>query len=230
MHLQSLTKFLSLVTPERLEGYLQEKGWTPGFKSETFRQWHRRGLEDLDTVEVATVRMARYEAMVELSVEGAAKADDAQPTAVLYDLLPPEHRGELVKAVFPELEAQGRAETGPMRFGNDWGGLFIRGDNAAAYAMALESLLRRSALTLPETLLDGLLDDLKSAHELDQRPRQKAMLLEALPEMVACERCDEIFPEGTACPSCAANGKSQQSEDPAAGPHPFCSDQEGRKP
>lgn len=34
-----------------------------------------------------------------------------------------------------------RAETGPMKFGGDWTGVFIRGDNALAYVCALESLL-----------------------------------------------------------------------------------------
>lgn len=32
---------------------------------------------------------------------------------------------------------QTRAETGPMKFGDDWTGVFIRGDNAAGYAMTL---------------------------------------------------------------------------------------------
>lgn len=35
-----------------------------------------------------------------------------------------------------------RAETGPMQFGDDWPGLFIRGDNAAAYSMALADALK----------------------------------------------------------------------------------------
>lgn len=34
-----------------------------------------------------------------------------------------------------------RPETGPMKFGDDWTGLFIRGDNAAAYAMYLDDVL-----------------------------------------------------------------------------------------
>ena len=32
---------------------------------------------------------------------------------------------------------EGRPETGAMSFGDDWPGVFIRGDNAAAYAMAI---------------------------------------------------------------------------------------------
>jgi hypothetical protein len=34
-----------------------------------------------------------------------------------------------------------RAETGPMQFGDDWPGVFIRGDNAMGMAIALEVVL-----------------------------------------------------------------------------------------
>ncbi len=33
-----------------------------------------------------------------------------------------------------------RVETGPLRFGSDWTGIFIRGDNAVAMAADLEVL------------------------------------------------------------------------------------------
>ena len=33
---------------------------------------------------------------------------------------------------------EGRVETGAVQFGSDWPGMFIRGDNAAALAMALD--------------------------------------------------------------------------------------------
>ncbi|MHB8408399.1 MAG: nucleoside 2-deoxyribosyltransferase [Acidiferrobacterales bacterium] len=38
-----------------------------------------------------------------------------------------------------------RVETGPIQFGEDWPGLFIRGDNAAYYSLALGEILRVSA-------------------------------------------------------------------------------------
>ncbi len=45
-----------------------------------------------------------------------------------------------------------RVETGVVRFGDDWPGLFIRGDNAFAYARYLEEVLKHvegtSALAL----------------------------------------------------------------------------------
>lgn len=34
---------------------------------------------------------------------------------------------------------QTRVETGVVQFGNDWPGVFIRGDNALGYALALQS-------------------------------------------------------------------------------------------
>jgi len=34
-----------------------------------------------------------------------------------------------------------RAETGSMQFGNDWRGVFIRGDNAAYYAIIIKLAL-----------------------------------------------------------------------------------------
>lgn len=37
-----------------------------------------------------------------------------------------------------------RMETGPVRFGNDWAGVFIRGDEAFGLAMALEQILRNT--------------------------------------------------------------------------------------
>lgn len=49
-----------------------------------------------------------------------------------------------------------RPETGPMQFGNDWPGIFIRGDNAAWYAMCLDNLdspMHRAALVSLATLL-----------------------------------------------------------------------------
>jgi len=56
-----------------------------------------------------------------------------------------------------------RAETGPMSFGDDWPGVFIRGDNALMYATNLRLLMHE----LPEDkflkdVLTGLHDLLRS--------------------------------------------------------------------
>lgn len=41
-----------------------------------------------------------------------------------------------------------RVETGSLTFGNDWPGCFIRGDNAFAYAEALQVLLDKTRTAL----------------------------------------------------------------------------------
>lgn len=59
-----------------------------------------------------------------------------------------------------------RVETGPVQFGDDWPGVFIRGDNAFFYCMAL----RRAVSQLGDRDLDGLmlkgLADLLSSSDL----------------------------------------------------------------
>lgn len=42
---------------------------------------------------------------------------------------------------------QHRAETGPMQFGEDWKGVFIRGDNAFAFAQYLKAILPHISFT-----------------------------------------------------------------------------------
>lgn len=61
-----------------------------------------------------------------------------------------------------------RPESGPMQFGDDWPGVFIRGDNAMGYSMALESIAQRLTendqhnAILELMTLRGLVDLLKS--------------------------------------------------------------------
>lgn len=57
-----------------------------------------------------------------------------------------------------------RVETGPVQFGDDWPGVFIRGDNAAYYAMLLGQVIA-GQVSDPITLavLEGLRRDLASA-------------------------------------------------------------------
>lgn len=45
-----------------------------------------------------------------------------------------------------------RPETGTMRFGSDWTGIFVRGDNAFYYAGALNLLLAAGGQDAPEAL------------------------------------------------------------------------------
>lgn len=43
--------------------------------------------------------------------------------------------------VIPYDNKTGRVETGAVQFGEDWPGLFIRGDNAFAFALDIQALL-----------------------------------------------------------------------------------------
>ncbi len=60
-----------------------------------------------------------------------------------------------------------RPETGPMQFGEDWPGLFIRGDNCFYYAIHLEELLKSipddAPVGLNILILQGLLQELQSS-------------------------------------------------------------------
>lgn len=67
-----------------------------------------------------------------------------------------------------------RPQTGPMLFGDDWPGLFIRGDNAAVYVFALQHVLKNRSIhwAHAETLAD-LLQELERAKMHTQQEVQK---------------------------------------------------------
>lgn len=70
-----------------------------------------------------------------------------------------------------------RAETGPMQFGDDWPGVFIRGDNAGYFAMSLRLALSRAevraALTCAEEMaLEGLMATLAGSDVRDETTKQ----------------------------------------------------------
>ena len=70
-----------------------------------------------------------------------------------------------------------RVESGVVQFGDDWPGVFIRGDNALFFAIALDTALRRSNLSAVDSVtaaqLVGLRDELRacSAGETGWPPR-----------------------------------------------------------
>ena len=67
-----------------------------------------------------------------------------------------------------------RPETGPMQFDDDWPGLFIRGDNAHYYALALSRLMDGDTDVLTvEAPLRGLLELLRGTHARSGVPQQK---------------------------------------------------------
>lgn len=53
-----------------------------------------------------------------------------------------------------------------MKFGDDWTGVFIRGDNAAGYAMALACVLDGVPDPFAPAILRGLLATLRNSNEL----------------------------------------------------------------
>lgn len=75
-----------------------------------------------------------------------------------------------------------RQETGPMKFGDDWTGLFIRGDNAMYYGVCLEDVLESlDGAPRPGPIqiaaLRGLLSDLYSSREGFKKNPQRAILV-----------------------------------------------------
>ncbi len=56
-----------------------------------------------------------------------------------------------------------RVETGPVQFGDDWPGVFIRGDNALYYAMLIRASLKMFDMEfLPRLQMQDLADILSS--------------------------------------------------------------------
>lgn len=49
-----------------------------------------------------------------------------------------------------------RIETGPIQFGDDWPGIFIRGDNAIGYATAIRRLLAKIEPLAREGAIDTI--------------------------------------------------------------------------
>lgn len=73
-------------------------------------------------------------------------------------------------------EQSERVETGPVKFGEDWTGLFIRGDHCMAYAGGLEQLLKEGATFIPKAYVEGLLELLKEAEEHRDQEVRKDLL------------------------------------------------------
>lgn len=53
-------------------------------------------------------------------------------------------------------EVPGRLESGPVQFGDDWPGVFLRGDNAAYYVMVLASSIESVPDPMARMALTGL--------------------------------------------------------------------------
>lgn len=85
-----------------------------------------------------------------------------------------------------------RVETGPLQFGDDWPGVFIRGDNAMRYAMQITFALQHGidADPLGRRYLEGLArllascDTRAEAAEIAEKNAENAKLREDLAEAV----------------------------------------------
>lgn len=97
-----------------------------------------------------------------------------------------------------------RAETGPMQFGGDWPGTFIRGDNAAMYAIHLERLLELMGdRTDPEAfyssaVVRGLLSDLQGSREPVTECQKLRPWSECQPP-IPCPGCGHVINGPHAC-------------------------------
>ncbi len=79
-----------------------------------------------------------------------------------------------------------RIETGVIKFDDDWPGVFIRGDDAFAFAMALEGLVKEmtgsDSFGFETRIIDGLLQLLKQSdmqhknHKVNQIIETKSVM------------------------------------------------------
>lgn len=67
----------------------------------------------------------------------------------------------------------GRVETGPVQFGNDWPGIFIRGDNAYGYAMELQGAISKMPECLEKAQMKFLCELLRGAIVVSIKPPEK---------------------------------------------------------
>jgi len=76
-----------------------------------------------------------------------------------------------------------RAETGPMRFGDDWCGVFVRGDDCAGCLMYLENLrLSANLSTMEQIYLGTVISVLSGSREPVQDVQQMRPIEECLEE------------------------------------------------
>lgn len=91
--------------------------------------------------------------------ETVGRADRPEPLSTGFERVYAEIHGEPVAAK--------RVETGPVRLGDDWAGLFLRGDNALfmAHAVARAADALRATDPLTAVMVDGLVTDMRSCQE-----------------------------------------------------------------
>lgn len=100
MRLRSLDRFFAAVTDEALCACLAARGWTTRDPVGKFRVWENASL---DNCNVICEKPARYEGRIAGVVCALADAESIQPTATLYDLLPPGLREDFVRELLPQV-------------------------------------------------------------------------------------------------------------------------------
>lgn len=94
---------------------------------------------------------------------------------------------------FPTQEQ--RVETGPIQFGADWPGIFIRGDNAFALIMAIDGALRGS--TIHAAQLRNFAKTLGECNlNVELNAKLQKQVADSAPPQVAqcCPRCNSPYP------------------------------------
>ena len=71
-------------------------------------------------------------------------------------------------------------KSGPMRIGDDWCGVFIRGDDAFGYAWMLEDILNKTPDSLRKAELQTLVDLLFSCREPIENQKEVKVELQRL--------------------------------------------------
>lgn len=94
----------------------------------------------------------------------------------------------------------GRVETGPVQFGDDWPGVFIRGDAAAAHAAMLQDVILRGGSPLARVWLAGLYNTLRSCFVGDSRVSDSRAVFPPIPE-TTLDRLLRMVPLTGAAPS-----------------------------
>lgn len=92
-------------------------------------------------------------------------------------------RAQLAFAPPPDVERLTRPETGPMQFGDDWPGVFVRGDNASGIVATLMSVVALVEQTRPmEAVQLRSIMRLFDSSDVRKKPEvQRAVLLSSTP-------------------------------------------------
>lgn len=99
-----------------------------------------------------------------------------------------------------------KAETGSMQFGDDWPGLFVRGDNAFGYMLALKTVVDGQDYTgFYKLQLRGFIQMLESS---DARTGGAPQMMRPFDEAVASDARLTMMDEGTAIGSATPTSSS----------------------